>query len=332
MSASRASYDGVGCPFRRSFEIRTLPADGDLVAVEFPLFRKYQICHHRENPEEVQLFLSPFSKAPTSSSTFHMPHGLRSYWVVHMHHTMREKYKSSPGMICPQAYDWAWILAADRTTAVQVTEATFRRFLIDTPLTPSFSPGGVRFGSYHQQYWVDGERPHGQASVHSLTMWSPLKLCYVAPCHFSARWAPLCVKPQKEHLEGEALLCWDLYGGMAWLNSLLRRAPACAGELIAVGVVDVLPRCLSSAYLFWDPALSWLALGKLTALKEIAWVQAAGARCPALRSYHMVRSAALRRGRPLTPIGTIVRLHIAALSMHAEGNAILTPCSALLAR
>ena len=82
------------------------------------------------------------------------------------------------------------------------------------------------------------------------------------------------------------------------MNSLLRRVPACAGELIAVGVVDVLPRCLSSAYLFWDPALSWLALGKLTALKEIAWVQAAGARCPALRSYHMVRSAACWRGRP----------------------------------
>ena len=119
---------------------------------------------------------------------------------------------------------------------------------------------------------------------------------------------------------------------MAWLSSLLRRAPACAGELIAVGVVDVLPRCLSSAYLFWDPALSWLALGKLTALKEIAWVQAAGARCPALRSYHMVRSAAFRRGRALLHPGTAVCLHMAALCMQAEGNAISMPSSALLAR
>ena len=118
----------------------------------------------------------------------------------------------------------------------------------------------------------------------------------------------------------------------AWLNSLPRRAAACAGELIAVGVVDVLPRCLSSAYLFWDPALSWLALGKLTALKEIAWVQAAGARCPMLRSYHMVRSAAWRRGRPLLHPGTAVCLHMAALSMHAEGNAILKSCSVSLAR
>ena len=28
-----------------------------------------------------------------------------------------------------------------------------------------------------------------------------------------------------------------------------------AGQLIAVGVVDVLPRCLSSVYFFWDPGL-----------------------------------------------------------------------------
>lgn len=46
-----------------------------------------------------------------------------------------------------------------------------------------------------------------------------------------------------------------------------------AGKLVAVGVVDVLPRCLSSVYLFWDPACAHLAPGKLTALKEIEWVQ-----------------------------------------------------------
>ena len=61
---------------------------------------------------------------------------------------------------------------------------------------------------------------------------------------------------------------------------------------MAVGVVDVLPRCLSSAYLFWDPDWASLGLGKLTALKEIAWVQAASARCPALQWYHMVGATA----------------------------------------
>lgn len=39
-----------------------------------------------------------------------------------------------------------------------------------------------------------------------------------------------------------------------------------------VGVVDVLPRCLSSVYCFYDPAFRHLSLGKLTALWEIHWV------------------------------------------------------------
>jgi hypothetical protein len=60
------------------------------------------------------------------------------------------------------------------------------------------------------------------------------------------------------------------------------------GRLVAVGVVDVLPHCLSSVYLFYDPALGRrLQLGKLTALREIQWVQAAMAVSPRLRYYYM---------------------------------------------
>ncbi len=44
-------------------------------------------------------------------------------------------------------------------------------------------------------------------------------------------------------------------------------AAAAAGKLIAVGVVDVLPRCLSSVYLFWDTELAPLALGRFSALQ-----------------------------------------------------------------
>ena len=48
------------------------------------------------------------------------------------------------------------------------------------------------------------------------------------------------------------------------------------GVLIAVGVVDVLPHCLSSVYAFYDPGLSsHLELGKYTALREIEWVKRA---------------------------------------------------------
>ena len=45
------------------------------------------------------------------------------------------------------------------------------------------------------------------------------------------------------------------------------------GALVAVGVVDILPRGLSSKYLFWDPDYAHLSLGKVSALKEIEFVR-----------------------------------------------------------
>ena len=54
-----------------------------------------------------------------------------------------------------------------------------------------------------------------------------------------------------------------------------------------MGVVDVLPHYLSSVYLFWDPGLPQLALGKVTAMFEIAWVQRAVRHNPDLRFYCM---------------------------------------------
>ncbi|KAG8992087.1 Arginyl-tRNA--protein transferase 1 [Tulasnella sp. 427] len=45
------------------------------------------------------------------------------------------------------------------------------------------------------------------------------------------------------------------------------------GELIAVGVVDVLPYCVSSVYLMYSPKWETHSLGKLSALKEIALAQ-----------------------------------------------------------
>jgi arginine-tRNA-protein transferase len=42
------------------------------------------------------------------------------------------------------------------------------------------------------------------------------------------------------------------------------------GRLIAVGVVDFLPKCLSSVYTFYDPDFNFLSLGVYTALREFA--------------------------------------------------------------
>ncbi|TYH51895.1 hypothetical protein ES332_D10G312500v1 [Gossypium tomentosum] len=104
-------------------------------------------------------------------------------------------------------------------TPDRVTESSYRRFLVDTPLffvSPSTDgmvpPCG--FGSFHQQYIIDG-------------------------------------------------------------------------KLVAVGVVDVLPRCLSSKYLFWDPDYAFLSLGKYSALQEIGWVKENQAHCASLQYYYM---------------------------------------------
>ncbi|VDM17493.1 unnamed protein product [Hydatigera taeniaeformis] len=82
----------------------------------------------------------------------------------------------------------------------------FMRFLVSSPLVSARdaeveASGAPQFGSYHQQYWLDGKK------------------------------------------------------------------------LIAVGVIDLVPGCLSSVYFFYDPAYSFLRLGTYSALREIAFVR-----------------------------------------------------------
>ena len=56
---------------------------------------------------------------------------------------------------------------------------------------------------------------------------------------------------------------------------------------MAVGVLDVLPRALSSKYFFWDSAYAALSPGKFSALKEAEWVKGMAQHCPALHYYVM---------------------------------------------
>ena len=58
--------------------------------------------------------------------------------------------------------------------------------------------------------------------------------------------------------------------------------------LIAVGVIDVLPECISSVYAFYDPVVSsQINLGKLTALYEIDWVKHVQRHRPNLKYYYL---------------------------------------------
>nr|XP_037281433.1 arginyl-tRNA--protein transferase 1-like isoform X4 [Rhipicephalus microplus] len=59
------------------------------------------------------------------------------------------------------------------------------------------------------------------------------------------------------------------------------------GRLIAVGVIDVLPTCLSSVYLYYDPDYSFLSLGTYASLREIAYARQLHKMCPSIREYCM---------------------------------------------
>ncbi|KAK8391330.1 hypothetical protein O3P69_017143 [Scylla paramamosain] len=59
------------------------------------------------------------------------------------------------------------------------------------------------------------------------------------------------------------------------------------GRLIAVGVLDILPHCVSSVYLYYDPEYSFLSLGTYASLRELALVRELQRRIAPLKWYYM---------------------------------------------
>ena len=59
------------------------------------------------------------------------------------------------------------------------------------------------------------------------------------------------------------------------------------GKLVAVGVLDILPWCVSSVYFYYDPDYSALSFGTLSALYEIHLTQQLHNKCPMIRWYYM---------------------------------------------
>uniref|UniRef100_A0A8C3WRF0 Arginyl-tRNA--protein transferase 1 n=1 Tax=Catagonus wagneri TaxID=51154 RepID=A0A8C3WRF0_9CETA len=96
------------------------------------------------------------------------------------------------------------------------TVSQFTRFLCSSPLEAETSPNGpdCGYGSFHQQYWLDG-------------------------------------------------------------------------KIIAVGVIDILPYCVSSVYLYYDPDYSFLSLGVYSALREIAFTRQLHEKTSQLSYYYM---------------------------------------------
>ncbi|KAM3606781.1 uncharacterized protein V6R79_023151 [Siganus canaliculatus] len=95
-------------------------------------------------------------------------------------------------------------------------ESEFRRFLCDSPLEAEHSPDGpeMGYGSFHQQYWLDG-------------------------------------------------------------------------RIVAVGVIDILPTCVSSVYLYYHPDFASLSLGSYSALREISFTRQLQKQSPKLCYYYL---------------------------------------------
>ncbi|XP_046752570.1 arginyl-tRNA--protein transferase 1 isoform X6 [Diprion similis] len=62
-----------------------------------------------------------------------------------------------------------------------------------------------------------------------------------------------------------------------WLNN----------QLIAVGVIDILPSCISSVYFFYDPIYSHISLGTYGSLREIMLTRQLNKVVPNLKYYYM---------------------------------------------
>ncbi len=59
------------------------------------------------------------------------------------------------------------------------------------------------------------------------------------------------------------------------------------GKIFCVGVIDILPACVSSVYLFYDPDYAFLSPGTLSSLYEIAFIKKLSRQSTELCHYYM---------------------------------------------
>lgn len=58
-------------------------------------------------------------------------------------------------------------------------------------------------------------------------------------------------------------------------------------KLIAVGVIDILPECVSSVYFFYNPEYNFLSLGTYGSLREVEFTRQLAQICPELKYYYL---------------------------------------------
>nr|XP_009675824.1 PREDICTED: arginyl-tRNA--protein transferase 1 isoform X1 [Struthio camelus australis] len=175
--------------------VRSSPPSSQFKATfqeSYQVYKRYQMVIHKDPPDKPtinQVRLVPVSfEDPQFKSSFSQSAALFAKYQMAIH----------------------------KDTPSDCGENEFTRFLCDSPLEAENLPNGpdCGYGSFHQQYWLDG-------------------------------------------------------------------------KIIAVGVIDILPYCVSSVYLYYDPDYSFLSLGVYSALREIAFTRQLHEKAPDLRFYYM---------------------------------------------
>ncbi|XP_038677246.1 arginyl-tRNA--protein transferase 1 isoform X2 [Scyliorhinus canicula] len=175
--------------------VRSSPPNSQFKATfqeSYQIYKRYQMAIHKDPPDkatEHQVKLVPVSSDdPDFTESFNQSAALYTKYQMAVH-------QDSPD---------------------ECSESEYTRFLCQSPLQAENPPDGPvsGYGSFHQQYWLDG-------------------------------------------------------------------------KIIAVGVIDILPQCISSVYLYYDPDYAFLSLGVYSALREIAFTTQLQKTVPNLRYYYM---------------------------------------------
>ncbi|XP_033036642.1 arginyl-tRNA--protein transferase 1 isoform X11 [Trachypithecus francoisi] len=175
--------------------VRSSPPSSQFKATlleSYQVYKRYQMVIHKNSPDtptESQVRLVPASfEDPEFKSSFSQSFSLYVKYQVAIHQDLPD----------------------------ECGKTEFTRFLCSSPLEAETPPNGpdCGYGSFHQQYWLDG-------------------------------------------------------------------------KIIAVGVIDILPNCVSSVYLYYDPDYSFLSLGVYSALREIAFTRQLHEKTSQLSYYYM---------------------------------------------
>nr|CAH7763150.1 unnamed protein product [Callosobruchus chinensis] len=164
---------------------------------EFELYKKYQMIVHDDPPEKCSM--KGFTRFLVTSP---------------LKIELRRMSRESESFIASATLYQKYQIYIHNDAIEECEEENFLQFLVESPLKPENVPEGPGYGSFHQQYWIDG-------------------------------------------------------------------------KLIAVGVIDILPRCVSSVYFFYDPDYRSLTLGTYGALREVYFTRSLQKTLPDLNSYYM---------------------------------------------